>query len=443
MSGQLHKVTKLKSDLPGVAIVGRVNVGKSSLFNRFVKSRLAIVQDEKGTTRDRVYTKTSWDGKAFNLIDTGGYSWQKDAPFLDLIQQEIEKAILTADLLLFVCDGQTGIHPQDEIIAESLRKRKKNTILVVNKLDSFEKFSEADEFYKLGFEHVAKVSASHGLGIDELLDLMVERFPVVTEDLPPHDFSICIVGEPNSGKSTYFNALLNEERAIVSDVAGTTRDVITEMIEYRSKKILLKDTAGIRPVAKLQSSVMRFSISRAKDTIRRAELVLFLFDGHKGIGAVSKDIGSFILEWKKPCVLVVNKWDLVKEFEQSKYEELLERKAGFLSDYPVVFVSAKNKRNILAPLDQAIETYNTHHQNVKTNDLNKFLSKFKESYKFHEPVRLKYLTQIRNAPPHFLLIGRRTHLMKKPTILFMKNQIRDHFKLFGTPIGLSVREEEK
>ena len=444
MSTPSAQVVKLKHGFQTVAIVGRVNVGKSSLFNRLVKSRMAIVQSEKGTTRDRVISKVAWKRKTFSLVDTGGYTWAKDAPFGDLINQEIGKAVSQADLIFFVCDGQAGLHPQDELIAEILRKREKNTFLVVNKLDLPQHFVLADEFYKLGFKQLVKVSATHDLGITELLDLTVETLPKVSdeEDFPKHDFSICIAGEPNSGKSTYFNALLGENRAIVSDIAGTTRDTIGEMIEYRSKKILLKDTAGIRPVKSMNSSVMRFSISRAKEAIRDTELVLFLFDSYKGLGRVAKEIGGYILENKKACVLIANKWDLVKKIEQSQYVKHLESHAPFLKGFPVVFVSAKNKKSVLAPLDQAIQTYEKHQTNVKTKDLNDFLSDFKKKQKLHEPVKLKFLTQIRTMPPHFLLMGRRLNLLKKPTVSFIKNQIQEHFQLDGTPIQLSLKEEE-
>ena len=445
MPNQTDQVVKLKHNLQTVAIVGRPNVGKSSLFNRLIKSRMSIVQSEKGTTRDRVLSQVTWKRKTFCLMDTGGYTWSRDADLGKEINQEIQKAIKAADLIFFVCDGIEGLHPQDELIAEIFRKSEKRVFLVVNKMDTPEHFAQADEFYRLGFDQLIKISASHDLGISELLDLTVETLPKASEDqiFPKHDFSICIAGEPNSGKSTYFNALLGESRAIVSEIAGTTRDTIGEMIGYASKRILLKDTAGIRPVKSLKSAVMRFSISRAQEAIREAEFVLFLFDAHKGLGTVAKEIGGYILEHKKPCVLIANKWDLTHNFQQADYMTLLKKRANFLSDFPVVFVSAKNKKSILAPLDQAIKTFAVHCSSIKTNDLNRFLSDFKKRHPLSEPARLKYLTQVRTAPPHFLLIGRRVGMLTASTVSFIKNQIQERFELYGTPIQLIVREEEK
>ncbi len=437
---------KSSSGLPSIAIVGRTNVGKSSLFNRLVGRRESIVQSERGTTRDRVKTVIYLAKTKLELIDTGGFSFSKEGEFVHEINREVEKALEDANLILFVCDGKAGIHAQDELFADRLRKRRnKQVILVVNKLDGIEQFSEADQFYKFGFLNLAKISALHGLGISELTDLILQKLPEMSglEGAGNYHFSLSIIGEPNSGKSTYFNALLKEERAIVSTIPGTTRDVIQEIIEYQGKRLLLRDTAGIRPLKSNHSPIEQFSISRSKDAVRHSEIILFLADGYKGFGQTSKKIIQFISECKKPCILIVNKWDLVKKFEQAKYIDLLHKRVPFVRLFPVVFISAKTQRNILKPMDEALRVYEKYITNLKTHDLNIFLTRFKKMHILHEPVKLKFLTQIRNSPPHFLLLGKRTHELKESTVQFIKHQIQEYFSLLGTPIELTTREEKE
>lgn len=420
-------------------------MGKSSLFNRIAGKRKAIVQEEQGTTRDRVTTQASWQNRDFLLFDTGGYMFSKNSDFSEAINREVSKALEEANLIFFVCDAKAGVQPQDELFADRLRARAHQVILVINKLDSIEKFGDADQFYRLGFKNVVKLSALHGLGISDLLDLAIQKIPE-TDNLQYKDsytFSICMTGEPNSGKSTYFNALLSEERAIVSEIPGTTRDVLEELIEYKEKKIILRDTAGIRPSKSSDSPIAVFSISRAKKAIESSEVVLFLADGHKGLGQVSKQILSFIVESRKPCVILVNKWDLVHEFEQSKYIDLFHKRVPFVNFYPIVFISAKTGKNILKPLDEALRVYENHTRSFKTHDLNKFLERLKKKHQVHGAIKLKFLVQIKNAPPRFLLMGKGLEQLKTPAVQFIKNEIMDYFELDGTPVQITLRNEKK
>lgn len=440
-SNPVHPIKK-HNQAPSVVIVGRTNVGKSSLFNRILGRSISIVQPEHGTTVDLVSGTFDRSGLCFELYDSGGYSFSKPVPLKSEINQAVEKALGDASLILFVCDGQAGIHPQDELLTEKLLPHKHNVILIVNKLDRYDLFGEGDLFYRLGFNNLIKTSAENSLGMDELLDLIAHKLPETSGiGTQTCDLSLAIVGEPNSGKSTYFNALLNDERAIVSEMPGTTRDVLSESILYKGSVILIKDTAGLRPFRSKDSQVERFSMQRTKATIRHAEVVLLVCDAQKGLGSVSKKIAAYILEQKKACVIVINKWDLSSHTEQAHYEARLKKHASFLLTYPTVFISAKLRKNILRPLDTALNIYQKHNAQIKTNSLNQFLKKLTACYVIKENARLKYLTQIRTAPPHFLLMGRRLERLKPESVQFIKNSIQSEFDLKGTPIQLTVRNE--
>ena len=444
MQNQQTTPHKAHANLICVAIVGRTNVGKSSLFNRIAGKKLSIVQPDHGTTLDRISTVIHWKKAPFLLIDTAGFSFEKKVPFREEINREVDKAIQNANLLLFVCDGREGVHPQDELFAQKLRDRKKQVILVVNKIDQPELYGDADQFYQLGYEQLVKVSAAHGGGIAELLDTVTRKLPESKHlKQPDYSMSLCIVGEPNSGKSTYFNSLLDEERAIVSEIPGTTRDVISEIIEYKGKKILLNDTAGFRSTQSYEEAIHCFSIVKTKHAIRASEVVLLLCDGYRGFSRTSKQIANFIFESQKPCVIAVNKWDLVKRIEQAHYHDRLKRFAPFLATCPFVFLSAKLRKNILAPLDAVFDVYESFKRHVKTNELNELLMKIKKSGIVRNPAKLKYLTQIGTAPPRFLLFGRNMDRLKMPDLQFIKNRIQAVFHFEGIPIQLSLREDRE
>jgi len=438
-------VKALSSGLAKAVIVGRPNAGKSTLFNRILGRRKAIVQYESGTTRDRVYGKVSWARQDFLMIDTGGFNFKTQSELEALVNREIEKGIEEAAVIIFLCDGSRGLNPMDERLSEKLRHLKKKVVLCVNKLDEPKNFAQGDEFFKLGFTNLVKISALHGIGVDDLLDSIVKILPSPDKPEVTIDsvhFALSIVGEPNVGKSTFFNALLNEERSIVSDVPGTTRDAIDEVIEYKDSRILLVDTAGLTKKKIEETPTAFFSMSRTKESIRSSQVILFLFDAQTGIGSTSKQILSYISENKKCCVLIANKWDKVKNVEQGKYRTTLISQMPFISAYPVAFISAVNKRNTLQPLTLAIEGYSRYNSWLKTSQLNRFLLNVKQAHAIKGNIKLKYLTQIKTQPPGFLLFARHTKSIKVDAIRFLRNQIQSHFDLWGFPIDLSIKEDE-
>ncbi len=440
-----ESIKSLTSTLQKVVIVGRPNAGKSTLFNRILGRRKAIVQHESGTTRDRVYGKVSWQHRNFTMIDTGGFNFKTQTELENLVNREIEKGIREAALVVFLCDGSNGLNPMDERLSEKLRRLKHKVIVCVNKLDEPKNFAQGDEFFKLGFQNLVKISALHGIGVDDLLDSIAKLLPTESSIATlPEDilFTLSIVGEPNVGKSTFFNALLNEERSIVSEVPGTTRDAVDEMIEYKNSRILLVDTAGLTKKRIEETPTAFFSMSRTKESIRNSQVILFVFDAQKGIGSTSKQILNFIFENKKCCILIANKWDKVKGVEQGKYRVVLAKKMPFISAYPVAFISAATKRNMLEPLTLALEGYERYNTWVKTSELNRFLLNVKQAHAIKGNVRLKFLTQIKTQPPGFLLFVRHSKSLKVDAIRFLRNQIQEHFNLWGFPVDLSIKEDE-
>ena len=438
-------INRFRTSLPRVAIVGRANVGKSTLFNRLVGKRKSIVQEESGTTRDRIHALVSWHRHRFQIFDTGGFQPSSDAEFGREINQQIQHAIAEADLVLLVCDGKSGVQPQDEMLIERLRHLTARVILVINKLDEPESPQYGDEFYRLGIRRMVKISAVHGLGIDGLLDAICQSLPESGEDLftETPQFSLCIVGEPNVGKSTYFNALLQEERAIVSEIPGTTRDTIDETITYKDVRMTLVDTAGIRRRKAVTKSSDFFGAHRTKAAIRQSQLVFFMFDAAKGITHNSKQIFRLIDDEQKCCVLIANKWDSVKGFEQGKYAKELVRYFPQAANYPIAFISAQTQRNILRPLDLAIDVYRNYRANIKTSALNRFLERLKKSELVKGNARLKYLVQVKSEPPHFLLMARHIQLLNREMTRFIVREMRSEYNLSGTPIHLILREADQ
>lgn len=425
-------------------LLGRTNVGKSSLFNRLVGKKLSLVNETEHTTRDYLSATAKAVNLIYTLIDGGGVTHRPSDPFHDQVNQQVYGLIQSVDLILFVCDGQSGLHPHDEVIADALRTHQQKVILVINKIDSADQAVLGDDFYRLGFQHLVKVSASHRLGIADLNESIKSRLPEIME-LPPSihfQFSICIIGEPNSGKSSYFNALLNEDRMFVSDIPGTTRDVVSELLTFQKQNILIRDTAGIRPKTTIKDTTTYFSMARARKSIQESEVCLLVCDATKGIGRVTKQILDIVRDAKKPCVLVMNKWDLVKGVEQARYANHIFQRLPFLRPFEIAFISAKTKRSITHPLLAAQTAHANYRRSIKTKTLNDFLFELKNNHPFKENIKLKYLTQIKTAPPSFLLVGRRVKQLKNESSMFIKNQIQQQFKFVGTPIELFIREEE-
>jgi GTP-binding protein len=435
--------SKVKSPFPTISIIGRPNVGKSTLFNRIVGRRQSIVQEESGTTRDRVISLVTWEGKTFNLTDTGGMRFEKKSSLEQTIDREVEKAIEVSQVLIFVVDGKSGIRPLDEVIAEKIRSLKKQVLIAVNKVDIDSSQCELPSFYKLGLGEPYPLSALHGIGIGDILDPATRNISKAKETILTPNFTLSIVGEPNAGKSTLLNSFLEEDRAIVSDVAGTTRDSIEETIRYKTHYIRIVDTAGMRHKRKIKDVSTFFSLSRAKKSIQHSDATYLLFDAHKGIHRDTKAIARFLEEERKPVILVANKWDLVKGREQARYEMDMKKELRFLSRSPLMFISAKNKRNLHQLLDQGINLWqrSTHH--ISTSKLNDFLSRIKRRKLPVPTIKLKFLTLTSAVPQEFICFAKNKHLIPEHYKRFIENELTEEFNLNGIPIRLFFKEVDK
>ena len=430
--------------LPFVAIAGRPNVGKSTLFNRLAEKRKAIVQRESGTTRDRIYETISWRTKKFRLCDTGGFQFAKADTLDAQVDQEVTKALTEADLVLFLVDGEEGLTTSDERFADKLRKYSKNVIVVVNKLDVKEVKDRYSEFFRLGFDKIEKISASHGMGIGELLDQIIHELPNPTEEMKEDDpflFNLSIVGEPNVGKSTYLNKLLNQERVIVSAIPGTTRDTVEEAFEIDGKLIRLVDTAGIRQSKKIKSATEFFSFSRTREAVSKADVVILLFDANHGIRRDSQMVAEQILEEKKGLILVANKWDLAKERNWSQYQVDFYKQMNYLNNYPLFCMSGLAGKNILKPIEASFKIYANYTRKFSTHELNVFLEKIKRTTP-PQGTRLKYMVQTGFRPLRFNLFVKHKEKSPKHYWNFFEHEFLEYFKMSGVGIRLQLREEK-
>ncbi len=431
--------------IPLVAIAGRPNVGKSTLFNRFISKRKAIVQRESGTTRDRIYETVSWKDKTFRIVDTGGFKFAKEDTIENKVDREVEKALKEADLVLFIVDGAQGPTTADEKFADALRKLDRKVLLVINKLDIKNVSLEIGSFYHLGFNQIHLVSAAHGMGIGELLDEIATIIPhhhIDEEKEDPYQFSLTIVGEPNVGKSTYLNKLLNEERVIVSEIPGTTRDIVEESFEFDGKLIKLVDTAGLRSGKKIRSATELFSFSRTKDAISKSDIVLLLFEAVNGLRRDSKMVVDLVIKEKKGLIFVVNKWDLAKEREWGIYQKDFYKQMNFLSNYPLFCTSGLNGKNILKPIQAAFDIYNNYNRKFSTHELNVFLDKIKRTAP-PQGSKLKYLVQIGARPLRFSLFVKKKEKSPEHYWNFFEHQFLEYFKLKGVGIRLHLMEEKE
>ncbi|MBI4398066.1 MAG: ribosome biogenesis GTPase Der [Candidatus Omnitrophica bacterium] len=430
--------------LPVVAIVGRANVGKSTLFNRIIEKRKAIVQRESGTTRDRLYENTEWNGKTFRLVDTGGFEFKSPDTLTQKVAKEVQKALEEAHTILFVVDVEAGLTPVDETFADLLRKYDKKLILVINKIDIKDRLLKSSEFFRLGFSRTSTISATHGLGVGDLLDEVVGLLPAQSgaSEPPPYQFTLTIVGEPNVGKSTYLNKLLEEERVIVSPIPGTTRDFIEEFLLFEGKRIRVVDTAGLRHNKKIKSATELFSFSRTREAISMADVVILLFDSHLGIRRDSKRVLDQILDEKKGLVLAANKWDLAGERKWNLYEKQFYQNVNYLTGYPLFAMSALSGKNILKPIQAAVGVYENYSRKFTTHELNEFLEKMKRA---HPPQggSLKYMVQIGAKPLRFSLFLKHKEKVPDNYWNFFKHQFIEHFKLTGVGIRLILTEEKE
>lgn len=431
-----------------VAIVGRPNVGKSTIFNRLVGERISIVEDKPGITRDRIYAEAEWLTTSFNIIDTGGIELG-DEPLLVQMRQQAEIAIEESDVIIFLVNGREGITAADEEVAKLLFKSNKPIVLGVNKIDNPEMQQQVYEFYSLGFGKPFPISGSHGLGLGDLLDEVVSYFPQQTEDNDEDDtIHFSLIGRPNVGKSSLVNAILNEERVIVSNIAGTTRDAIDTKLTRDGEDYIIIDTAGMRKRGKVYETTEKYSVLRALKAIERSDVVLVLIDAETGIQEQDKKIAGYAHDAGKAIVIVVNKWDTVDLSENTmrEYEEKIRAHFQFLDYAPIVFLSAKTKKRLHTLLPMIKLASENHVKRVPTNVLNDVVM---DAIAMNPTPTIKgrrlkvlYTTQVAVKPPTFVVFVNDPELMHFSYERFLENKIRDAFGFVGTPIKIYARRRQ-
>ncbi len=431
-----------------VAIVGRPNVGKSTFFNRMLEQRKAIVDDVSGVTRDRQYGVAEWNGKSFNVVDTGGFVPKSE----DIFEREIRKQVLIAleeaDAIVFMVDVATGITDLDESMTQLLRKTSKPVFLVVNKVDNHDRLLEASEFYSLGFDKIHFLSSISGTGTGDLLDDITSLIIEKTEDVEEKQLpKFAIIGQPNVGKSSLLNALTGQERTIVSDIAGTTRDTIHTHYNLFNKEFVLIDTAGIRRKAKVNEDLEFYSVIRAIKAVDEADVCMLLLDAEKGIAAQDLSIFAMAVKKGKGIVVLVNKWDVMpKETNTARdYEVELKKRFAPFTDLPIIFISATEKTRIFKAMELALEVYENRKQKIPTSKLNDIMLKAVEAY--HPPVvrgnqvKIKYVTQLPVVVPSFAFFCNYPDDVKTPYKNYLENQLRLKFKLTGVPVRVFFRKK--
>lgn len=433
-----------------VAIVGRPNVGKSTFFNRLLEQRKAIVDDVSGVTRDRQYGVAEWAGKSFNVVDTGGFVPNSSDVFETEIRKQVKFAIDEANAMVFMVDVTTGITDLDEAMADLLRRATKPVFLCVNKVDNGERLLEATEFYSLGFDNIFFVSSISGSGTGEILDAVTELMPAEDPDADKAEGELpkfAIIGQPNVGKSSLLNALVGQERTIVSDIAGTTRDTIHTHYKLFQKEFILIDTAGIRRKTKVNEDLEFYAVIRAIKAMDEADVCLLLLDASKGITAQDLNIFSLAHKKGKGLVVLVNKWDLVeKETNTARdYEKQLKEKLAPFTDVPILFVSVTEKTRIFQAMEKALEVYENKTRKVPTSQLNEVMLKAVEAY--HAPVvrgnavKIKYVTQLHTHVPSFAFFANYPDDIKTPYRNYLENKLRDEFNFTGVPIRIYFRKK--
>ena len=434
-----------------VAIVGRPNVGKSTLFNRLVGNRQAIVDETAGVTRDRHYGKCEWCGHEFSVVDTGGFTSNSEDVFEGEIRKQVLIAIEECDLVLFMVEAATGITDFDEEIADILRRCKKPVILTVNKVDTGDKMYDSYQFYGLGLGDPMSISAATGSGTGDLLDLVVERLPKETRDVEdPYEGlpRFTIVGKPNVGKSSLTNALLGEERNIVTPVAGTTRDAIASHYNKFGHEFMIVDTAGLRKKAKVNEDLEFYSVLRSIRAIENSDVCILMIDATSGIEAQDMAIFNLIIRNKKGCVIVVNKWDLVPNKTSNtmkEYKAAIEKRIAPTSDIPVIFTSATNKQRIMDVLEAAEHVFANYSRRIPTSQLNEVMLPEIENYPppawKGKYIKIKYITQLPTPSPSFAFFCNLPQYIRDPYKRFLENKIRSHFDYTGCILQVFVRQK--
>jgi len=425
-----------------VALVGRPNVGKSTLFNKIVGKKISIIEDTPGVTRDRIYSDVNYKNYKFSLIDTGGIDVSKDI-FNDEIKVQVEIAINESDVIIFVVDSLDGLNSNDYEVCDMLRKSNKKVIVAINKIDNKLSSNHKYDFYELGFDNYVEISAEHNSGIYELLDLVVSDFNEYEEEEIDNRVKFSIIGRPNVGKSSLVNALLNEERVIVSPVAGTTRDSTDSILKYKNEEYVVIDTAGIRKQGKIYENVERYSLIRSLRAIDRSDICILVIDSSTGIIEYDKHIIGMALEAGKGLIIVVNKWDIPNDLTISEYEKLIRSEFQFLSYVPIVFVSAKEKKRIHLIMEEIEKVKENIKREVKTSILNDVI---RDAYMLNLPpsykgkrLKIYFVNQEGVKPPKFTFHVNDKHLVHFSYYRYLENKLRESFDFYGTPIELKFK----
>ena len=428
--------------LPIVSLVGRPNVGKSTIFNRIVGKRVSIIEDTPGVTRDRIYSEVNYNGYRFNLIDTGGIDVSSEL-FNDEIKVQAEIAIEKSDVVLFIVDGKEGLTHNDLVVRDLLRKSNKRVIVVINKIDSKESKLHEYDFYELGFDEYFSVSGEHNIGFVELMDSITRDFNKKEEEEEDTRLKISVIGRPNVGKSSLVNALLNEERVIVSNTAGTTRDAIDTVFNYEKQEFVLIDTAGMRKKGKVFEAVEKYSLLRSLTAIDRSDIALLVINAEEGIIAHDKHIAEYALERGKGLIIVVNKWDAVENKDIKEYTKLVRSEFQFLTDYPVVFLSALTKKRIHTLMPEVLKVSENITREIKTSVLNEVIE---EAYHLNLPptykskrLKIYFVNQSGTKPPKFTFHVNNKGLIHFSYERYLENKIRENFDFEGTPIVLQFK----
>jgi GTP-binding protein len=437
------------SESPQVVIVGRPNVGKSTLFNRICGRRRALVGDEPGMTRDRLYAPAEWMGRVFEVVDTGGMAPEVEDQIVSEIFRQAQVAIQNATCLVLVVDGRAGVTPADEDLATLLRKTGKSLVLAVNKIDSLGSSPLTADFYRLGITPLFAVSAEHGLGVDDLLEHVVQHFPQqpAENEAGERPIRVAIIGRPNTGKSTLLNRLLNEERSIVTPEAGTTRDAVDAEVELDGRRFRFIDTAGIRRKGKTKLLAEKLSVIQARKHLEQSDVALLMIDAVEGITAVDTHIGGYAHESHRSVIIVVNKWDAIAKGQTTikDYTEEVRDRLKYLDYAPLMFISALKGQRVAKLAETIAEVAAARRQRVSTAEMNRFL----ETLNFDrapspqgKPLRLYYLTQAGTSPPTFIAFTNRTGKLYFSIERYLENRIRENFGFFGTPIVIKARQSK-
>ncbi len=429
-----------------IAIVGRPNVGKSTIFNRIAGARVSIVEDIPGVTRDRIYATGEWTGNHFELIDTGGIQLEGQ-PYQEEILAQVQIAIQEADVIIMVCDGKGGMSDDDRYIAGMLQRSKKPVVLAVNQIDDASRIPNIYEFYALGIGDPIAVSGVHGIGVGDVLDACMEKLPEEDENHKEEGIRIAVIGQPNVGKSSLVNRILREDRSIVSNEQGTTRDAVDTKFIFDGRPYVIVDTAGIRKRGKVYESVEKYSVLRAMSAIEHCDVALFLIDAEKGIREQDKHVAGYAAGAGKPIVIVVNKWDTVEKDDKTmlRYTEKVRAEFAYLSYAPVVYVSAKSGQRVDTIIPMVDRVYENANRRIATNILNEVIADTQVTTpapaRNGKRFRVYYATQVASAPPTFVLSCNDPKLMHFSYQRFLENSLRQAFDFEGTPIKVIARRK--